>query len=311
MSQTERILFIDRHLRRNTTITVEQTAEHFEVSSRQIKRDIEYMRDRFNAPIIYDAKNKTYKYEKSFNKLEFLDQKIIFSYVAMKSLTETSNYIPVYSEELLQNLKNEVPKDYLAVCDNISYQMPQVDNIKSDYFIDICDSIREKKCLEIDYIDSKGNKSNRIIEPEKIINYSGSWYIVSFDQTVKYFRIFNIARITNIKITKQQFIKKTPEYQNMLDEYLSSSFGIFKGKKKYTAKIRFTGRASVVIKSQSWHPKQKLITKEEYTELTLPIAEYHEILSKILSFGPDAVPLEPPELVDAWKEVITQLYDLI
>ncbi len=311
MSQTERILYIDRHLRKKEKLTIKQVSEHFEISTRQVKRDIEYMRNRFNAPLVYDTDNKTYLYESSFNKLEFMDQKIIISYVAIKSLTENSNYIPVYSEELLQNLKDEVPKDYSEICEHIKYQLPQVETIKSDYFIDLCDSIREKKCLEIDYMDSEGKKTTRIIEPEIIINYSGSWYIVSFDQNKNNFRMFNLARVLNLKITKTDFHKKDSEYKKHLNEYLSDSFGIFKGKKKHIAKIKFTGRAAIIIKSQTWHPSQKLEEKNGYIELSLPIAEYYEILSRILSHGTEAIPLEPPELVTAWKEKITELSQLI
>ena len=77
------------------------------------------------------------------------------------------------------------------------------------------------------------------------------------------------------------------------------------------AKIRFTGRAAVVIKSQTWHPNQKLEFKDDYAELSLPIAEYYEILSRIISHGEEAQPIEPPELVNAWKEKIKELSKLI
>ena len=48
MSQTERILYIDRNLRTDRYLTVQDVADYFEVSTRQVKRDIEYLRDRFN-----------------------------------------------------------------------------------------------------------------------------------------------------------------------------------------------------------------------------------------------------------------------
>ena len=58
MSQTERILFIDRKLRSQGSFTISQVCKEFEISSRQVKRDIEYMRDRFEAPIDWDFKEK-------------------------------------------------------------------------------------------------------------------------------------------------------------------------------------------------------------------------------------------------------------
>ena len=58
MSQTERILYIDRNLRTDRYLTVQDVADYFEVSTRQVKRDIEYLRDRFNAPIVFDRIKK-------------------------------------------------------------------------------------------------------------------------------------------------------------------------------------------------------------------------------------------------------------
>ena len=285
MSQTERILYLDRQMRRNKKITVEKVAEHFEVSTRQIKRDIEYLRDRFNAPIIYDRQIKAYRYEDIFETLVFADQKLIMFYVAMKSLTESGHYIPVYSDEIIGKLSNDVPKDYKSICNKISYQLPRSDTINADFFIDICDSMREKKCLKITYINIKGETSERIIEIEQLINYDGSWYIVCFDEKRKNLRTFNIARIKKTNLTNISFQKHDENYEKELSQYLSDSFGIFKGKMKNIAIIHFYDTASEIIKTQNWHPNQLLKVFENYTELRLPIADYTEVLSRIIAFG--------------------------
>ena len=45
MSQFERIACIDRLLREQGSVRTTEVAERFEVSGRQVKRDIEYLRD--------------------------------------------------------------------------------------------------------------------------------------------------------------------------------------------------------------------------------------------------------------------------
>lgn len=40
--------------------------ERFEISLRQAQRDIEYMRDSMNAPLVYEAKERGYRYEKEY-----------------------------------------------------------------------------------------------------------------------------------------------------------------------------------------------------------------------------------------------------
>lgn len=41
-------------------------SQHFEISVRQAQRDIEYMRDSMNAPLIYCPKQRGYQYEKDY-----------------------------------------------------------------------------------------------------------------------------------------------------------------------------------------------------------------------------------------------------
>ena len=115
MSQTERILFIDRRIRLNGKTTIFETAKKFEVSVRQVKRDIEYLRDRLQAPIIYDRKIKGYIYETEFHSLEFADQSLMLFYVMIKSLAENHHYIPIYSNEILKQLESSIPEEYHAV----------------------------------------------------------------------------------------------------------------------------------------------------------------------------------------------------
>ena len=76
-------------------------------------------------------------------------------------------------------------------------------------------------------------------------------------------------------------------------------------------KIRFWGMAKTIVSSQIWHKDQILEPATEgdleAIELSLPVASFNEILGKILSFGSEAKPLEPMELVTQWKETVTNM----
>lgn len=50
--------------------------------------------------------------------------------------------------------------------------------------------------------------------------------------------------------------------------------------------------------------------KEDFLELNFPAADMTEVLSKILSFGKNAVPLEPQNLVDLWKAEIRKMCEI-
>lgn len=327
MSQTERILFIDRAINTRGKVTVVETAEHFEVSTRQIKRDIEYLRDRFSAPLIYDTEKKGYCYSKPFKDLAFADQKLTFFYIAMKSLTENGHYIPVYSDSILSTIESDVPGDFRSVCSKISYQIPQAEFLNQSFFMDICIAMRDKKALNITYTNLKNEETRRLADPEHMINYSGSWYIICWDRDKKALKTFNLARISAVESSNTPFEKHTKgypskQYKTYTDElaaFIASPFGIFKGKKLIMVTLRFYDIAQRIIESQIWHPAQVKKTgsekhgqnKRDYTDLSFPAADFTEVLSKVLSFGALARPIEPEELIQQWKEHISQMVKLM
>ncbi|MCX7026707.1 MAG: WYL domain-containing protein, partial [Spirochaetes bacterium] len=69
MSQTERIFHIDREIREKGGASVVEVATRFEVCERQVKRDIEYMRDRLDAPIFWSAARRRYEYSEPWDSL--------------------------------------------------------------------------------------------------------------------------------------------------------------------------------------------------------------------------------------------------
>ena len=313
MSQTERILFIDRQIRLAGKVTIQETADKFEVSIRQVKRDIEYLRERLQAPLIYDRKNKGYVYEEDYNALAFADQSLMLFYVMIKSLADSHHYIPIYSNELLEQLEKSIPEEYREVCSRISYQFPKAGVMKPEFFAIICEAVKNRTCVEITYSNVKNQFSRRVVEPEHLINYDDAWYMICFDRAHEEIRTFNISRISDISATKEKFLRHGKDYRAELLNMISSGYGIFKGKEVSSAKIRFYDAAARIVESQVWHNDQKFrwVDKDKtVAELTFPVANFTEVLGKTLSFGCLAEPVRPKKFVEMWKEEIGQLAKL-
>lgn len=315
MSQTERILFIDRKLRSSGYFKVEDVVKEFEVCSRQVKRDIEYMRNRFDAPIEWISSEKHYIYNEKFNRLEFADQHLILAYLSIQSMLKNANYFPTVSEEFLASFENQIPKDYKTIKDKIDYHSPQTTVLQPEVFYKICSSLRNKKCLQIKYTNSKNEETQRIVEPYNLINYGGNWYMICFDHFRGELRTFNIARVKKIELLQTDFIEHEKDFDKQIENFKNSGFGIFLGNSTTPVKIKFTGKAAFIVKDQIWHPAQKIEIfnineSNEYVEMTFPAANMTEVLSKILSFGHESIPLEPASLVDLWKSEIQKMNEL-
>jgi len=66
ISAYQRIVWFHNKVNGERFPNARELAECFEISLRQAQRDIEYMRDSMNAPLVYCARERGYKYEKEY-----------------------------------------------------------------------------------------------------------------------------------------------------------------------------------------------------------------------------------------------------
>lgn len=315
MSQIERITYIDRVLREKGQLRTTEVARRFEVTNRQVQRDIEYLRDRFDAPLVYDASQRSYRYDAPFDILRFADEKLLLFYALARSMATNEHYVPVVSQELLAEIESHIARDYRPVSERISYELAVAESLSMEDFTIACQAMLLGHRLDLVYRDAKGIKSDRSVEPERLVNYSGRWYLVAWDLLREGLRTFHMSRAESIALSKDHIGSPRPEgaERERVDRYLKSSFGIFKGDATIETKIRVHGPASALVARQIWHPAQRVERGlspdgSPYTDLLLPVADFTELLGRILSFGSAAEPLEPPELRARWREEIARLY---
>lgn len=60
-STTERLIWIENMLRRQGQLTLQDMLDALEVSRSTLKRDIQFLRDRLSAPIVYDRAEGVYR----------------------------------------------------------------------------------------------------------------------------------------------------------------------------------------------------------------------------------------------------------
>ncbi len=130
MNKEVDILSIKRHLNRNAMIriftihnfiensqypNIQSLAEHLEVNARTVERDIEQLRDFFNAPLVYDRLHKGYYYEEKFAlpPFQFTEGEMVVLFLGQKLLNQVEGGI--YKKEIrslsekLQCLFNSKP----------------------------------------------------------------------------------------------------------------------------------------------------------------------------------------------------------
>lgn len=310
MSAFERITYIDRRLRESGSITVKQVANHFEVAERQVKRDIEYLRWRLDAPIVYQASSRSYIYCKSFEKLRFADERMLLFYIMVRSIAAAPAYIPFISRETLENLEGSIGQGYRTVSEAIRYDVAVSEPVNLEHFSVLCHAIMQGVQVELSYTKADGETSTRIIEAQRLQNYMGKWYLVAYYPEKSELRTFLLNRIEAVRLLDfkvEWFAEKPSDKDHELDTYMESGFGVFHGDVIGKVTIRFDASLTSVIGKQTWHEQQKDVIKEGAVERTVPVTSYLEILGRVLSFGANARPTSPPEFVGLWQGQIKKM----
>jgi predicted DNA-binding transcriptional regulator YafY len=84
--------------------------------------------------------------------------------------------------------------------------------------------------------------------------------------------------------------------ESKLNSHFASAYGIFAGKARHTAILRFTPERSRWVADETWHPKQKGRFDGEQYVLEVPYADHRELVMDILKHGPEVEVLAPEAL---------------
>jgi len=106
-------------------------------------------------------------------------------------------------------------------------------------------------------------------------------------------RMFVLDRIKMLKVTDERFT--IPKDFN-LDDFMRHSFKVMHDE-LYTVRVRISPGWARWVGEKIWHESQK-VTKlpDGRLDITFRVAGLDEIKRWILSFGPEAIVLEPPKL---------------
>ena len=312
----ERMIRIHQSIASGEYPNATKLSTEFEVSTKSIYRDIEFMRDRMYLPIEFDHIKNGYYYTEpveNFPAIQMTEGEFFALLVAEKALQQyrgTNFEKPLFSA--FKKMAAALPEPIsLQISDweqAISFQLRQTPIINLEIFDTIASAVASRKQLEISYKKPGSHSTEqRIINPYHLANINGEWFLFAYDTLRKDIRTFVPSRISSIKLTGQTFEKK---HKFSIQKFLRDSFGVHSGSANYNIVIRFNERVADYVREKKWHDSQQLIELPDGSvEIRLILSSLVEIQRWILSWGGNAVVLEPPELIQSIKEAAMRILD--
>lgn len=302
----ERMLRIHQALQTGNFPNASTLAQEIEVAAKTIHRDMEFMRDRMNLPIEFDASRNGYFYNgevNAFPTLQITEGELFALVVAEKALQQyrgTSFEKPLLSaiKKMEQSLPDTISLNLSDVSRAISFRTRVEPILDLKIFDVLAKAVADQRQLELGYRKPGAKQpETRIVDPYHLANINGEWFLFAFDHARKDFRKFVPGRIRGVKPTGKTFDRSG---KFSLEKQLRDSFGVHSGEGQYGVVIRFNARAADYIREKKWHESQQLRTlKNGGVELVLKLSSLVEIERWILSWGGDAKVIKPRELAEA------------
>jgi predicted DNA-binding transcriptional regulator YafY len=144
------------------------------------------------------------------------------------------------------------------------------------------------------YARSSDRETERDVSPQRLVHYRDNWYLDAWCHLRDDLRSFSVDGIRDAEVLPEKAISVQARE---LDVVLGEAYGIFSGRAKAWATLRFTPERARWVASESWHPRQKSKFEEDGSYvLEIPYSDDRELLGDILRHGPEVEVLAPKEL---------------
>ena len=319
MSSMERLHRIKYMIQSRKCVPIDDFLSELEISKATFKRDLDYLRDRLKASIVYDRFLGGYKFEnpEDVNKIEmtglWFSEKEATALVLMQHLLSSldqGGLIGPHIEPLTAIIdgilgQSETSAKELRKRIKVIGMGSRKNSIEN--FSEIGAALLKRNRLEIAYYSKgKGEDTTREISPQRLIYYRENWYLDAYCHMRNDLRSFAIDGIRSAVLTNKKAQEVT---EKDCHEHFAESYGIFSGKATQRAKLRFTPEHARWVAGEHWHGQQVgSFDKEGYYNLEFDFNQDPELVMDILKHGSGVEVIGPVSLKNKVKAELEKAF---
>ena len=312
MSQTERLYRLKSLLDAGRCLTRQFLLEEFGTSPATVKRDIAHLRDRMNAPVVFDRERGGWRLDRHAATLGtqyelpglWLTAEEIHALLTMQHLLshlDAGGLLGPHIAPLVERLNKLLGVGSNAsaeVVRRIRVQTVGARKVHLPHFQAVGTALLQRRRLLIDYHGrGRNERREREVSPQRLIHYRDNWYLDAWCHVKRGLRSFAVDAVQAARVLDQPAID-VPDAE--LDAVLGAGYGIFAGREVQWATLRFTPERARWVAAETWHPKQRgRFEADGCFLLELPYADPRELVMDILRHVPHVQVLGPQALHDA------------
>lgn len=311
MDRTERFYKIELLLRSRGCVSFANLRAELDVSPATLKRDLQYLRDRLNAPIAYDAFSNGYRFAlepadgaRSTARHElpglWFSENEIHALLTMHQLLaglDDDGVLARHLQPLMEKLQGMLGTDESAARElmrRVKVIGTARRRVPSRHFELLGSALMQRRRLRMRYFKrSDRRESEREVSPQRLVNYRGTWYLDAWCHASDGLRRFALDAVREATLlesrAKQVAVRE-------LEAELDAGYGIYGGggAKVKWATLVFSADAAQWVANEEWHPQQRARwldgpPGEGRYELQVPYSDPTELTMDILRHGDSVV----------------------
>lgn len=322
MSQTERIHQIVHLLESSRRpVPIARLLSELEVSRATFKRDIEYLRDRLGAPIEwqrggagqpggYVLRGDNAQARQAFGiRGLWFNQSEIYALLMMHQLAGSMEpgLVTAQSQALLTRITHllgtadddpETVMSYIRILHSATKR-----RASAGFEVIARATVRRRRLRILYYTRSRDVTGERTVSPQRLLHYRENWYLLAWCHDARDLRLFALDAIRHAELMRET---ARAVANRRLDDAMGSGFGIFGGRARQRARLRFSPTAARWIADEVWHPQQKISWDGDHLILDVPYAQTRELAMEVLRHGQDVEVLSPQDLRDEIRTILAE-----
>lgn len=229
-------------LREQSYPTRARIAERFEVTTRTVDRDLEYMRDRLGAPIEYDAARRGFYYSDS----GFYLPRVYLSEGDAMALFLAHHFGSLWrdtplaegAEKAWRRLGELFPEHVQLPAGALSNAVTLIDRsvaADGEHWMRLLEGAVHRRTVRIAYrTPGSPQPVSRTVHPYRLLHHRDAWYVLAYDTYKAAIRIFALSRISHSAFESVGF--GVPEGFDPAD-YIDPRFGAFHGDEYFAVRL--------------------------------------------------------------------------